>query len=79
MQTANPKMSVENQNDKEIESGIAHDCNDLLMVILGHAELLAMGNLPPETRAKFIQRIESATKQIHNQINRAAHSQVTRD
>lgn len=68
-----------NQNDQEIACGIAHDCNDLLTVILEHAELLSMGILSPETRAKFIERIESATKQIRKQIDRATHSQAARD
>jgi len=58
---------------------MAHDCDDLLMVILGHAELLAMGNLSPETRANYIERIESATRQIRDRIDRGSHSQVARD
>jgi hypothetical protein len=79
MHTPAPKLSVASQNDKEIEGGIAHDCSDLLMVILGHAELLAMRNFSQETRVNYIERIESATKQIRDQIDRAAHSQVACD
>jgi signal transduction histidine kinase len=76
--TPEAKLSV-SRNDKEIAGGIAHDRNDLLTIILGHAELLAMGNLSQETRTNYIERIESATKQIRDQIDSAAHSQVVRD
>jgi hypothetical protein len=79
MHTPEPQFSVASPNDEEIAGGIPHDCNNLLMIILGHAELLAMGNLSAETRAKYIERIECATKQIRNQIDSTAHSQVARD
>jgi signal transduction histidine kinase len=79
MHTPEPQFPVASQNDEEIAGEIPHDCNNLLTVILEHAELLAIGNLSPETRAKYIERIESATKQIRYQIDRAAHSQVARD
>lgn len=79
MHTPKPELSGSSQNDNEIASGIAHDSNDLLMVILKHAELLAMGNLSQKTRANYVERIESATKQIRDQIDRAVHSQVARD
>jgi PAS domain S-box-containing protein len=47
----------------QLAGGIAHDFNNLLMMIGAHAELLAMGDLPLETQAKYVGRIESATKQ----------------
>ncbi len=79
MHTLEPKLFVESQNGRQIASGIAHNCDDLLMVILENAELLSMGTLSPETRKKYIGRIESATRQIRKQIDRATHSQVARD
>jgi hypothetical protein len=79
MHTPEPTLSVASQNDKKIEGGIPHDWNNLLMIILGHAELLAMGNLSRENREKYTERIESAIKQIRNQIDSAAHMQAARD
>lgn len=79
MRTLQPKLSVIGQDDHEIAGGIGHDCDDLLTVILGHAELLAMGNLSLETRADYIERIESATKKIRDRMDRAGHPQVARD
>ena len=76
MHAPEPDLFVENQYDREIAGGIAYDSNNLLMLILGHAELLSMGNLSPETQSKYIGRIEYSIKQIRNQARRAAHSQV---
>jgi hypothetical protein len=79
MHTLEPRLSVASQNDKEIAGGTPHDWSNLLMIILGNAELLAMGNLSPETREKCAERKEAAIKQIRNPIDSATHSQVARD
>ena len=79
MNAAEPESSAAGQNDKQIAGRIPHDCDNLLMLILEHAALLAKGNLSPEVQAEYIGRIESATRQIRNQACRAAHSPVTLD
>jgi len=76
MSVPEPELSVAGQNDKEIANRIPHDCDNLLMIILEHAALLARGNLSQETQAVYIGRIESAAKQIRDQAC-PAHSPIT--
>jgi signal transduction histidine kinase len=79
MHAPDPELFVASQNDMEIAGESAHDFNNLLMIIVGHAELLAMENLSTETQAKYIGRIEAATKHIRDRVSRAANSEVARD
>jgi hypothetical protein len=74
-----PESFVTSQSSRDLSGECADDLHKLLMTIVGHAELLATGNLSLETQTKYIGRIASATRKLRDQVSRAANSQIARD
>ncbi len=50
----------------QLAGGIAHDFNNLLTVILGHSELLTLGDLPPGDRDEAVGDIRAAAQRAAN-------------
>jgi hypothetical protein len=79
MHAPEPGTLVAGLCDKKVVDKSADDFNKLLMTIVGHAELLAAGNLSLETQRAYIGRIASATRKIRDQVRRTANSEIVRD